>query len=121
VVAYVRCVALWVGIDTHEHKAPLTAVNRTTMAVFLLIQGCFFVVKWSRIHPKKEERFMDQKEARLKAHNDRLLEELRNGYCGCPVPVEEYFYPPRPIIKKDKDALEFVHRKKAKLGLAEES
>jgi len=64
---------------------------------------------------------MDQKEARLKAHNKRLLEELNEGYSGCPLPITEYFYPPRPIIKKDKDALEFVHRKKATLGLVEES
>jgi len=63
---------------------------------------------------------MDQKEARLKAHNKRLLEELRNGYSGCPVSHEHYLYPPRPIIKKDKDALEFVHKKrKSELGLVE--
>lgn len=64
---------------------------------------------------------MDKKQEQLKAHNKRLLEELREGYCGCPLPITEYFYPPRPIIKKDKDALEFVHRKKTKLGLVDQS
>lgn len=64
---------------------------------------------------------MGQKEDRLRRHNKRLLEELRNGYCGCPVPMMDYLYPPRPIIKKDKDALEFIHRKKAALTLVEES
>jgi hypothetical protein len=63
---------------------------------------------------------MDQKEERLRRHNKRLIEELQNGYSGCPLPMSDYFYPPRPIIKKDKDALEFVHRKKTALALVEE-
>lgn len=46
------------------------------------------------------------------AHNERLQEEVRNGYNCTPVSMQHYMYPPRPIIKKDKDALEFIHKKK---------
>lgn len=62
---------------------------------------------------------MDDKKSRQQEHNKRLLEELANGYEGNPVAMEYYFFPPRPIIKKDKNALEFIHKKKTKLGLVE--
>lgn len=54
-----------------------------------------------------------------KRHNDRLKEELANGYNGQPIPIVNYFFPPRPIIKKDENALQFVHRAKPGLRLVE--
>lgn len=54
-----------------------------------------------------------------KAHNERLLREVKEGYNCAPVAMFHYFFPPRPIIKKDPKALEFIHKKKADLHLAE--
>lgn len=56
---------------------------------------------------------------RIKAHNKRLLDAIREGYNCVPIPLVNYFYPPRPIIKKDADALDFLLEKKAKLTLVE--
>jgi len=52
-----------------------------------------------------------ERQNRIKAHNDRLLKEISEGYNCTPVSMWHYMYPPRPIIKKDKDALVFIHKK----------
>lgn len=53
----------------------------------------------------------EKRREQAKAHNQRLLEEISMGYSGAPVAMQDYFFPPRPIIKKDKNALEFLHKK----------
>jgi len=60
----------------------------------------------------------ERRSEQIKAHNKRLLEAVSQGYNCVPIPLTNYFYPPRPIIKKDENALQFIH-KRPKLSLVE--
>lgn len=47
-----------------------------------------------------------------------LIHELKNNpkVTFCDTTLEQTNFPPRPVIKKDKEALEFIHRKKTRLS-----
>jgi len=51
--------------------------------------------------------------------NKRVLCMMRSGMKLGIVPPESTWFPPRPKIKKDPNALEFVHKKKPPLKLAD--
>ena len=53
---------------------------------------------------------MNKDEMRRKRENERVLSRLFSGDSLEVVDVRAIFFPPRPIIKKDKNALEFFKR-----------
>lgn len=59
----------------------------------------------------------DNEKRRIKEQNDYVIRGLKVGDPLMAIPTVATFFPPRQIIKKDKDALDFGQKPKARLQL----
>ena len=63
---------------------------------------------------------MTDKEKEIRRyHNLVVLSDFMQGKSLSVISVEQTNFPPRPTIEKDKNALEFVHRKSNHLRLVD--
>lgn len=70
--------------------------------------GCGIIVGQDSI-PKEEIMSPKDRADELRRERNRsLMSELDAGYNGHPVDMRHYFFPPRPLIKKDPKALEIT-------------
>ena len=53
---------------------------------------------------------MTKEEKQRKEQNAYVLFLLKNGMSATTVSPEDTWWPPREIIKKDKEALQFIHK-----------
>ena len=60
----------------------------------------------------------DNEKRRIKEQNDYVIRGLKTGDPLVAIPTAATFFPPRQIIKKNKDALDFNLKMKPRLQLA---
>jgi hypothetical protein len=63
----------------------------------------------------------DIEKKRIKQQNDYVIRGLMTGDPLVAIPTAATFFPPRPIIKKDKDALNFGEKPRARLQVVPSS